>query len=308
MRASLLIPAAIGLCLFSSLARGDDHVAPLRDSSANPGSTEAEAETGIENMDLARNSISCGSANRGALREAAEVPQTGHGFVIPDPWWSRGYRYGTDELVGLIKRAAAAVDLQHPGSTLGVADLSRSEGGALPGHRSHQSGRDADLIFYAMDPAGQPFHPDEHMPYFTYTGRAHYAKAPHWARGIPERYFDLARNWALVKALMNDREAQVEHIFVSRRIRRWLLDYAERIGEPEYLVKRAAVLLRRPPLGGHNDHMHIRVACPADDAALGRCKNGIVRKPGRRKFYSRVRCPATPAPTHSPPQAALPRS
>jgi penicillin-insensitive murein DD-endopeptidase len=291
VRAPLLIPAAIGLSLFSGLARGDDHVERLRDR----GTEAARA------IDLARNSISCGSANRGALREAAEVPRQGMGFVIPEPWWSRGYRYGTDELVGLIARAAAVVDAQYPGGVLGVADLSRPEGGALPGHRSHQSGRDADLIFYAMDAAGQPFHPDEHMPFYTYNGRAHYAKAPHYARGIPERRFDLARNWALIKAMLDDPDVRVEHIFVSRRIRRWLLDHARRIGEPEELVKHAGVVLRLPPLGGHNDHMHVRVSCSADDKALGRCTNSIIRKPGRRKFYSHVRCPATPA--HSQPQA-----
>ena len=225
------------------------------------------------------------------------MPQQGRGFSTPEPWWSRGYRYGSDQLVELIARVAASVEQKHPGAVLGVADLSAERGGAIKGHRSHQSGRDADLIFYALDAQGQPFQPDSHMAYYTYSGRAHYAKAPKYQRNIQERYFDLPRNWELVKALMNDRQAQVEHMFVSRRIRRWLLRYAEQSGEPEELVRRASKLLKRPhTTGGHNDHMHIRVRCSSSDMALGRCKNRIAKKRGRRKFYSRVRCPR-PAPT-----------
>src|SRR6266545_7073359 len=54
-------------------------------------------------------SISCGAANRGALAAARPVPDTGDGFVAPEPWRSRGLRYATDELVDLIERAAGAV-------------------------------------------------------------------------------------------------------------------------------------------------------------------------------------------------------
>lgn len=238
------------------------------------------------------NSISCGTANRGSLRNVAEMPRSGVGFEIPDPWWQRGHRYGTTELVGLIVRAASAVEAGHPGGILGVGDLSREQGGALPGHRSHQSGRDVDLIYYALDRDSRPFRPDAYMAFYTYTGRAYYARAPHWTRDIPERYFDLARNWALVKAMLLDTQAQVEHIFVSRRVRRWILDYARHVGESEELVRRASSVLKLPAgTEGHNDHMHVRVACSADDELLGRCKNGISSRGGRRKFYSRVRCP-----------------
>lgn len=269
--------------------------APAKDQ---PVSAEAGASEPASTVDLYRNSISCGSANRGSLRSAAELPRQGQGFEIPEPWWSRDRRFGTDELVDVIKRTAAHVAEKHPGAVLGVADLSQERGGAISSHRSHQSGRDADLIFYALDAQGQPFRPDNHMAYYSRSGRAHYAKAPKYARPITERFFDLPRNWALVKALMTDERVTVEHMFVSRRIRRWLLRYAEKSGEDPELVKRASRILKRPAsTGGHNDHMHIRVSCTSDDQALGRCKNRIAR--GRRKFYSRIRCPAKP-PTPDP--------
>lgn len=280
---------------------------PGEPAPAAPGAPEsADAQPAVENpstsppaepapppgVDLYRNSISCGSANRGSLRDAAELPRHGLGFEIPEPWWSRDRRYGTDELVDIIRRAAARVNELHPGGVLGVADLSSKRGGAISSHRSHQSGRDADLIFYALDAQGQPFRPDNHMAYYSRSGRAHYAKAPKYDRTITERFFDLPRNWALVKQLMTDSKVRVQHMFVSRRIRRWLLRYAEKIGEDPELVKRASRALKRPTRGGHNDHMHIRVSCTSDDIALGRCKNQIAR--GRRKFYSRIRCPAKP--------------
>jgi penicillin-insensitive murein DD-endopeptidase len=239
-------------------------------------------------------STSCGAANRGALHGAVLLPRAGAGYVTPEPWWSRGRRYGTAELVGLIMRSAATVEQHHPGGLLGVADLSTETGGVLTGHRSHQSGRDVDLVFYALDPAGSPFSPDQHMAYYGQSGVGQYARAPSFSREIAERYFDLARNWALIRALLTDAESEVEHIFVSSRVRQWLLDYAQQIGEPEDLVMRAARVLRKPKgVDGHNDHMHVRVRCSQDDEARGDCRNENARRPRRaRRWRSIVTCPA----------------
>jgi penicillin-insensitive murein endopeptidase len=239
-------------------------------------------------------SISCGAANRGALYGGVPLPHAGIGYAMPEPWLSRGHHYGTEELVGLITRAAAAVDQTLPGGVLGVADLSGPEGGVLRGHRSHQSGRDVDLIYYSIDPAGHPFPPDHYMAYYTHSGLAHYARSPSFSREIAQRYFDLARNWALVKVLLTDRRAEVEHIFVSSRVRHWLLDFARHSGEPEELVSRAARVLRKPRgVDGHNDHMHVRIRCSEDDAALGRCRNDNASRPRRgRRWRSVVTCPA----------------
>ncbi len=243
-------------------------------------------------------SISCGAANRGALYGGVLLPRVGVGYVTPEPWWSRGRRYGTAKLVGLLVRAAATVEQHHPGGLLGVADLSAETGGVIAGHRSHQSGRDVDLVFYALDPAGQPFPPDQHMAYYAHSGVGQHARAPSFSREIAERYFDLARNWALVRAMLTDPESEVEHIFVSSRVRRWMLDYAQQIGEPEDLVMRAARVLRKPKgVDGHNDHMHVRVRCSQDDEARGDCRNENARRPRRaRRWRSNVTCPAPVGP------------
>jgi penicillin-insensitive murein endopeptidase len=238
-------------------------------------------------------SISCGSTNRGALSDASMLPSEGPGFVMAEPWLSRDSRYGTRELVSLIERSSAAVAQEHEGSKLSVADLSKEQGGPIASHRSHQNGRDVDLIYYAMDAEGRPFYPDSHMAYYTSRGQATYAKSPQFVKGIPERYFDLARNWSLVRSMILDSEVEVEHIFVSTRIKRWLLRYAQEIQEPEEVLKVAARVLHAPrEVKGHNDHMHVRIACSQDDITEGRCRSASAPKPRRARKWSRhMICP-----------------
>jgi penicillin-insensitive murein endopeptidase len=246
-------------------------------------------------------SLSCGSANRGSLRFGSAVPERGYGFETPKTWVERGYRYGTDELVGLIQRAAARVARDYPGSILGVADLSKETGGAIPHHRSHQAGRDADLLYYAIDEHGAYVPPDNRMPVYRSSGKATYSKAPRWEPRIPVRYFDLARNWAFVKALVTDRRATVTNIFVAWRVRKWLLDYAKEAGEPKELRDQVrAVLVVPRNTKSHNDHMHIRIACSDEDIENGRCRNHLApaRKTGSRKWHSRIRCPPRPRTTN----------
>ncbi len=232
-----------------------------------------------------RDSVSCGSVNRGALARAARLPTRGVGYIIPEPWRSRGLHYGTDELVGLIRRAAARVAGAHPGAILGVADLAHARGGRALRHLSHQSGRDADLHFYALDQHGEPFVPDAAFPNYRDSGMA---TSTTYGRRISARYFDLPRNWALIAALLTDDDAIVTHIFISTRIERWLLAYGQAIGAPPELLAHASAVMREPSDSSpHNDHLHLRIACTIDDFALGSCLPGI--------FVARgpIICPAT---------------
>ena len=241
-------------------------------------------------------SLSCGAVNRGALAGARALAARGPGFVTPEPWLVRGLRFGTAELVGLVERAASRVARQHPGAELAVADLSAEEGGAVARHRSHQSGRDVDLIYYAIDRTGAPLPNDGHMAMFGLDGRATHAESPEPAPRIEERFFDMARNWALVAALVSDPDVRVDRIFVSRRVRDWLLAYARAAGAPEPLVARAAAVLAYPGDGnGHADHMHVRIACSAADQAEGRCSDAPAPRRRRDKWRTRVRCGSTSA-------------
>lgn len=245
----------------------------------------AAGEAAADSLVPPVHSLSCGAPNRGRLAHGIKMPASGEGFVVPARWRKRNHLYGTQELVSLIERAARKVVRKYPGSLLGVSDLSQKGGGTLYNHASHQSGRDADLHYYAMDRQHRPFRPDDNMPYYMYSGRSVWARA---TGRIPERFFDLKRNWAFVKVLLADRTATVTHIFMSWRIREWLLKYAKAQGEPSSLIKRAAKIIK--PQREHNDHMHVRIACPSHGLHLGRCRqeNWPVPRRARKKKHVRL--------------------
>lgn len=69
------------------------------------------------------------------------------------------------------------------------------------------------------------------------------------------------------------------------------MDYASALREPAWLRERASNVLRVPGRGvePHDDHMHVRIACSADDIAFGRCENQAA--PRRKRFFGRVTCP-----------------
>jgi len=60
--------------------------------------------------------------------------------------------FGTTELVSVIAKAVAAVNLRFPKTpVVTVGDLSKDGGGFLSGHQSHQAGHDADTGFFMAD-------------------------------------------------------------------------------------------------------------------------------------------------------------
>jgi len=271
-----------------------DHEAPHRHQADVQafiaGDAPAAEDDTVEYYDpsLFRHSISCGSANNGALYKGTELPLEGAGYTVPAPWSEREHNFGTDELVSLIQRVAGAVAKAHPGAVLGVADLTGPQGGKTRNHRSHQSGRDVDLMYYALDRDGSPFEPDHAFPWYDSYGRALVSTAPH-EYPIKERYFDLERNWALVELLLTDRYSVVERIFVSDQIESWLLAYARKTHVASDIIRRATFVMMRPTNSSpHNDHMHVRIKCSIDDIAIGHCTDELAP----RDTYDPVRCPA----------------
>ncbi len=237
-------------------------------------------------------SVSCGSANRGALANPVALPIRGWAHAVPRPWSRRGRNYGTRDMVHLIERAAGEVATRFPGSFLGVADISGFAGGRTGGHRSHQSGRDADLLYYAMDRAGRPVAPDSAMPIYDQIGRATAARRPSRSPRIRERFFDLARNWALVRAMLTHPTVRLDRVFVAPRIERWLIAFAEATDEPRWLVRRAAAILTQPTRDmGHDDHMHIRIKCGRREAASGNCSDDLAPHRRAGAWRTRVMCP-----------------
>jgi penicillin-insensitive murein endopeptidase len=173
-----------------------------------------------------------------------------------------GPRWGLPTLVGLLERSAGRVARRHPGSVLVVGDLSARGGGELGGHRSHQSGRDADVGFYFLDARKRPVVPERFL------------RVRRDGRAIdrPDLRFDDARNWTLVESWMIDPRAIIQHVFVAEPLRERLLSHAKRARAYGPVLHRASLALKQPRQGlSHDDHFHVRVACPrvqSDDACV----------------------------------------
>jgi penicillin-insensitive murein DD-endopeptidase len=206
-------------------------------------------------------SISVGRASHGYLIDGVRLPDHGEGFITREVWRTRGNRFGTDELVDLVVGVARRMQTHVHDVKLVVADLSGQGGGERNAfHRSHQSGRDVDLLYYMLDASGKPFEPDA-MHVFGGGARATDGT------GIT---IDVPRTWLLVKELITAPEAPVQWVFMYEPIARRLIAYAEKIGEPEALVARARKTLKQPgDSARHDDHLHVRVYCAAADKAYG---------------------------------------
>lgn len=215
---------------------------------------EAEAPERDAEQTPASESRSIGVPDRGRLRDGVRLEETEDLFVRHS---RRNAQFGTAELVGLITRAAAAVTRAAPGPKLVVGDLSARRGGRLRPHRSHRSGRDADIGFYLFDGEGNSTQP----PHFVNLRRNGCGDIR------DDRYcFDGPRNFALLSALVQDPVANIQYILIAPDIRRRVLEEGERQGAPDALMERIRVVTE-PHSGSHShrSHFHVRIYCPEDD-------------------------------------------
>src|SRR5690606_26126201 len=81
--------------------------------------------------------------------------------------------------------------------------------------------------------------------------------------------FDDYRNWLLVQLWLKDSRAELEYVFVARHLRRRLLEFAQARPAFRKYVEDAAQFLRQPSNGlPHDDHFHVRIACPEKQRGL----------------------------------------
>ena len=191
------------------------------------------------------NSKSLGSPNDGELVAGVRLPRH-RGYVIRD-----GERaWGTVETVFSIRRAFDAVLRAHPGAPLiEVHDLSLREGGPLEDHRSHQSGRDADLAYFYK-------RCNENICGF---------------ERVRPSQLDVPRQWTLLHHWLSTGVA--ESIFVDYALQAVLYREAKRLGATreelslwfQYPRGRSSslVVIRHYP--AHADHLHVRFACHDTD-------------------------------------------
>jgi penicillin-insensitive murein endopeptidase len=236
-----------------------------------------------------------GDYSAGCVQGAKPLPLAGEGYQVMHP--SRLRYFGHPDLLDFISklgqgaRAAQLADLL-------VGDLSQPRGGrATGGHASHQSGLDVDLWFFNPSDAGAAPLDDqqrEQLKARSVIDGKHGTVLPRFA----------ARVSKLLQLTAAD--PRVERVFVHPIIKRELcaLPGSER-----------AWLGKLRPWFGHDDHFHVRLACPKDSplcrpqTEVGKgdgCGDELAwwfspeatqdRDQGRKRYQSKVASkPAVPA-------------
>jgi len=178
---------------------------------------------------------------KGCLAGAVPLPLDG-------PHWqvmrlSRNRHWGMPALVSYIEKLSA--DAAKVGwNGLLVGDMSQPRGGPMPtGHASHQIGLDVDLWFTAM-------------PSYTLTAEQRETMGAQSLLIPGKLQVDPAKWSPLYGHLLEQATSypEVERIFVSPAIKKEL---CETSGTD------TAWLRKLRPWPGHDDHFHVRLACPA---------------------------------------------
>jgi penicillin-insensitive murein endopeptidase len=182
-------------------------------------------------------SISVGRPDAGFLVNGVRLPASPD-WVINSP----SKVYGTEETIAQLSRCVRRVRARFPGSpAVTVGSISKQGGGFLAPHKSHRSGRDADVYFFRRPGA-------------------------RWYEAATRSDIDLPRTWALLRCFVS--ETDVDFVLIDRRIQPWLEQYAIGRGEPREWVKslfqdgpgaQRAVVRHAP---GHVAHMHVRFVSP----------------------------------------------
>ena len=186
-----------------------------------------------------------GPTNRGRLENPEQLPRH-RGYVIRTP----ARAYGTEETIRWLVDAFDAVDRKFRYTkVVRIHDISDRDGGRLRDHKSHQNGRDADISYYQ-----------------TKCGVNGCAFSEFRSSEL-----DVARQWALLEHWL--RRGQAEMIFIDYRLQAKLYKYARRKGiskaklnewiqYPRGRYEPQGVIRHFP---NHEDHLHVRFACPYSD-------------------------------------------
>ncbi len=243
--ASALVVGALGVLA------GSDGVAHAKGSAGTAGLPEKFRKAPFSKM-----SLSVGAPNHGSQLRAKRLKKSTY-LKIRDR--SKERTYGHPSLVLMLDRSAKQVAKARPGSQLLVGDLSTELGGGLSGHHSHQSGRDADVAFYARDARGKMVTLDRFVA-FDSDGNA---------KDGSGLVFDDDRNWLLVMGWARDARADLAYVFISNPLRARLLAYAQKRAEyRQYIPLVTGHFMQPENAEPHDDHFHVRIRCPRDQEGL----------------------------------------
>jgi penicillin-insensitive murein DD-endopeptidase len=176
--------------------------------------------------------MAIGGYSSGCVQGAKELPQDSTRYTIMKP--ERRRYYGHPFLVDFVQQLGASMEEKQLGP-LAVGDLGQPRGGPAPnGHASHQNGLDVDLWFSPGERGAEQR---------SMVDLATQKPSPHWSPRVS----------ALLELAAKD--ARVARIFVNAVIKKELCEQTST--DRGWLTK-----LR--PWWGHDEHFHVRLACPAD--------------------------------------------
>jgi penicillin-insensitive murein DD-endopeptidase len=200
----------------------------------------ADSPWGAVRMPSAGAMQAIGGPANGCIAGAAALPADGAGFSAIR--LSRNRFYGHRDTIAFIERlgrAAQAAGL----APFYVGDMAQPRGGPMvSGHGSHENGTDVD-IWFNLDakPSLPPVAREEvDLPSMVLADKS----------GVDPKRFD-ARQVTLLRLAAGD--ARVDRIFVNPVIKRALCAL------PDH-----SWLHKIRPWYGHDEHFHVRLACPAD--------------------------------------------
>jgi len=197
---------------------------------------------------------SVGAPDRGRLVDGVALPDSPHYVRLSGP----GVQWGTEELVGLLGRAAERLQRAEDGPRLLVGSLSMQGGGRLRPHESHQSGRDADVSIFVTDDDGEPTQATSFVELDRRTGCGR-----HDGRMV---CIDPRRTFLFLVALLEDDVAQVRFVLIAGDLRQLVLAAGRRTDASQRMLDRVEEITRlRRGSASHRSHLHVRIECPEGD-------------------------------------------
>jgi penicillin-insensitive murein DD-endopeptidase len=187
--------------------------------------------------------VAIGDYSAGCIRGARALPLTGEGYQVVRP--ERRRYFGHPDLVDFLRKLGEGAKAAGLGRIL-LGDLGQPRGGPAPGgHASHQTGLDVDIWYWA--PPQALLKP---LPPATLAGLHARSVLDGKTQTLAAREAD--RVATLLRLTASD--PRVARMFVHPIIKRSLC--ARPDPDRSWLGK-----VR--PWFGHDDHVHVRLACPA---------------------------------------------
>jgi penicillin-insensitive murein endopeptidase len=184
-----------------------------------------------------------GDTNNGCIAGAHALPTQGDGYLVVH--LERHRYFGHPNLIQTLQELGKQAQQQHLG-LVQIGDLGQARGGLMPfGHRSHQSGLDAD-VWFNLDPKIYA-HANELRSNIKFPSMLIDEQ-----QGInhdlwTDKHIELLRITAQLP--------EIDRIFVNPHIKKELCDKVTENREWLHKIR---------PWFFHDDHLHLRLRCPED--------------------------------------------